>query len=151
MATEFEFPDDGMDPQVFMDEFGREIPNPNPIVIHLPSGLVNDFDRVRELIRYQLSAEAAAREEETFEDANDFDVPGDVFPVSPHEYDEDTEAADREALAVEAEREARAKAGKAREGEEPSSSKPRRRKADSQVDEDGVQPAQPPAGDDPAS
>lgn len=140
---ETEFPD-GMEPEVFMDSQGREIPNPNPIVIHLPSGPVTDFDRVRELIRRELSIEAAAREEETMEEANDFDVEGDMFPVSPHEYTEDTEKADLEALALEEERQKRAKAkGKP--------SKPAASAAEKNLEEDGVQPAQPDPGDTPAS
>lgn len=115
MATEFvrqfdeiEFPD-GMEPQVFMDSEGREIPNPNPIVINLPGGPVTEYDRVRELIARELSMQAALSGEESFEDANDFEVEGDIFPVSPHEYSEDTELADREALAAEQERAAKAK------------------------------------------
>lgn len=105
MATEFveDFPD-GMDPQVFMDLDGREVPNPNPIVIHLASGPVTDFDRVRELIRRELSIEAERNGEETMEEANDFDVEDDMFPVSAHEYTEDTEKADIEALAVHTQR-----------------------------------------------
>lgn len=140
---ETEFPD-GMEPEVFMDSQGREIPNPNPIVIHLPSGPVTDFDRVRELIRRELSIEAERNGEESIEEANDFEVEGDMFPVSPHEYDEDTEKADYEALAAEQERQKRSKARK----------KPSRPAADDaakEVDEDGVQPAQPDPGDTPAS
>lgn len=111
MATEFEFPD-GMDPQVFMDSEGREIPNPNPIVFHLPGQVVTEYDRVRELIARELAFQASVRGEETFDEANDFDVDDDMFPVSAHEYTEDTEAADREALAQEQERQARAKKAK---------------------------------------
>ena len=33
-------------------------------------------------------------EKETFEEANDFDVDDDIFPVSPHEYSEDQESSD---------------------------------------------------------
>lgn len=140
---EVEFPD-GMEPQVFMDSEGREIPNPNEIVIYLPSGPVTDYDRVRELIRRELSIEAAQREEESFEDANDFEVEGDLFPVSPHEYDEDTEKADFEALAAEQERQKRSKS-------EGKPSKPAAIDAEKKVGEDGVQPAQPDPGDDPES
>lgn len=140
---EIEFPDP-MQPEVFMDEEGREIPNPNPIVILLPSGPVNDYDRVRELIRRELSLEAERAGQETMEEANDFDVDGDMFPVSPHEYTEDTEQADLEALAAEQERQKRSKArGKP--------SKPAASAAEKNVDEDGVQPAQPDPGDTPAS
>lgn len=112
--SEFAFPEDGMDPKVFMDEQGREIPNPNPIVIYLPGGPVSDFDRVRELIRRELSIEAERAGMESIEDANDFDVDDDMFPVSPHEYAEETELADREALAVEQERQKRSSQDKKR-------------------------------------
>lgn len=130
MATEFQFPDDGLQPEVFMNEDGQEVPNPNPIVIYLPGGPVSDFDRVREILRRELSLEAAAREQETFEDANDFEVDGDMFPVSPHEYDEDTEAADREALQAEVERQKR------------SSSRQKKAKADKPVEDSSESPVQ---------
>lgn len=126
---EMEFPD-GLEPQVFMDSEGREIPNPNPIVIYLPSGPVTDFDRVRELIRRELSYQAALDGEETLEEANDFDVDGDMFPVSPHEYAEETEAADREALEAEVERQRRA------------SSRPKKPKADKPVEDSSESPVQ---------
>lgn len=119
---EFEFPDP-MEPKVFMDEFGREVPNPEPIVIYLPSGPVTEFDRVREIIRRELSLQMSEQGMETEEDANDFDVDGDIFPVSPHEYSEATEAADQEAFQAEAERDyqakkaAKAKKAKARQAE----------------------------------
>lgn len=108
-------PDDfepGMAPKVAMDDEGREIPDPTPIVIYLPSGPVTDYDRVRDIIRRELSIQARNEGLETEEEANDFEVDGDIFPVSPHEYDEATEAADREALAAEVERERKAKMAK---------------------------------------
>lgn len=113
-----QFPDPE-EPVVFMDSEGREVPNPEPIVIYLPSGPVSDYDRVREMIKRELSIEAARDGMETEEEANDFDVEGDMFPVSAHEYTEATEAADREAFELEAERQRRD-----RKKKKPSSGKP---------------------------
>lgn len=90
-----------------LDDQGREIPDPTPIVIRVRTGVISQFDQVRAFIRNELSRQAGAEGFETIDDANDFDVDDDLFPVSPHEYTADTEAADREALAA---AEARAKA-----------------------------------------
>lgn len=81
------------------NEFGQEIPDDTPIVINLP-GLapITGVDDIRQLIAQEFSRAARAAEMESFEDANDFDVEDDEFPVSPHEYDRDTELADLEAL-----------------------------------------------------
>lgn len=110
---EIEFPD-GMEPLVFMNDEGQEVPNPNPIVIHLAGTTVNDYDRVREIIRRELSMQMAEEGFETEEEANDFDVEDDMFPVGQAEYDEGTEAADKEAmqLEVQLEKERKAKKGK---------------------------------------
>lgn len=100
-SGEIEFPD-GMEPVVFMNDQGQEVPNPNPIVIHLAGTTVNDYDRVREIIRRELSMQMAEEGLETEEEANDFHVDDDMFPVGQAEYDEDTEAADKEAMELEA-------------------------------------------------
>lgn len=81
-----------------LDEQGREVLDDTPIVVHLRTGPVGDFDRIRQMIQDQLSAQARDQGMETLDEANDFDVDDDLFPVSPHEYAEGTEAADREAL-----------------------------------------------------
>lgn len=83
-----------------LDDQGREIPDNTPIVVRFRGRVVSQFDQVRAYIRNELSRQAASLEMETFEDANDFDVEDDLFPVSPHEYSADTEVADREALAA---------------------------------------------------
>lgn len=81
-----------------LDDEGREIPDNTPVVVRFRGRTISQFDQVRAYIRNELSRQAASLELETFEDANDFDVEDDLFPVSPHEYSADTEAADREAL-----------------------------------------------------
>lgn len=91
-----------------LDDQGREIPDDTPIVVHLSSGPVGDFDRIRAMIREQLSLQAENQGMETLEEANDFDVDDDMFPVSPHEYAEGTEKADLEALHAERARRASA-------------------------------------------
>lgn len=112
----------GTDPlAIALDDEGREIPDPTPIVIRVKNRQVTDFDQVRNFIRQELSAGAAASGRETMEEANDFDVDDELFPPSPHEYTEDTEAADREAIeVVKQRREAAAKAKKAKKLEPPS-------------------------------
>lgn len=79
------------------NEFGQEIPDDTPVMIHIKGRTISQFDEVREFIRRELR-EHQTGEVETFEDANDFDVPDDLFPVSAAEYSEDTEAADREVI-----------------------------------------------------
>lgn len=81
-----------------LDNEGREIPDNTPLVVRFRGRTISQFDQVRAYIRNELSRQAEALEMESFEDANDFQVDDDLFPVSPHEYSEDTEAADREAL-----------------------------------------------------
>lgn len=81
------------------NEFGQEIPDDTPVVIHIKGQTISQFDQVREFIRRELR-EHQTGEIETFEDANDFDVEDDLFPVSAAEYTEDTEAADREVIAA---------------------------------------------------
>lgn len=81
-----------------LNEFGQEIPDDTPVVIHFRGRTVSQFDQVREYIRSELSRQASGLGMETLEEANDFDVEDDLFPVSAHEYDRDTEEADLEAL-----------------------------------------------------
>lgn len=84
-----------------LNEFGQEIPDDTPVVINLPGvGQVNMLDDVKKFIDIYMSQRAAAEGMETIEDANDFEVDDDLFPVSPHEYDKETELADLEALQV---------------------------------------------------
>lgn len=81
-----------------MNEFGQEVPNDEPVVIRFKGRCISQFDEVRAYIRRELSANRADAGAETFDEANDFEVDGDPFPVSAHEYEQDTEDADREVL-----------------------------------------------------
>lgn len=101
-----------------LNDKGQEIPDPTPVVIRIRGRVISEFDQVRAFIRNELSRQAGQADLETLEEANDFDVEDDLFPVSPHEYTADTEAADREALRAAARaREVKVKA-------QPSSGKP---------------------------
>jgi len=82
-----------------MDAEGREIPDDTPVVIRIKGNVISQFDEVRAFIRRELR-EHQSGEIETFEEANDFDVEDDLFPVGAAEYAEDTEAADREVIAA---------------------------------------------------
>lgn len=68
------------------DEFGREIPDDRPMV--LPSGFRRPetlAEQVQRLVRSHVSRMAADRGDETFEEAEDFDVGEDVEPSTPYE------------------------------------------------------------------
>lgn len=81
-----------------LNEFGQEVPDDTPVVIRFRGKVVTQFDQVRDFIRRELSANRVDAGAESFEEANDFDVDDDLFPLSPNEYTEDTEAADLETL-----------------------------------------------------
>lgn len=56
-----------------LDEHGREINNPKPLVI-VPDSRPTLQDRIKRCIREELSAVAKDNRFETFEEANDFDI-----------------------------------------------------------------------------
>lgn len=70
-----------------LDENGHEIPDPKPLT--LPSGFKRPetlAEQVQRLVRTSISAEAAARGEETFEESEDFEIPDDPDdPTTPYE------------------------------------------------------------------
>lgn len=73
------------------DSDGRELPDPVPLAPpvgwHAQPSM---FEHMREMIRGEaLRAYAEAQGDESFEDAQDFDVDDDDFPQSPHEGDFD--------------------------------------------------------------
>lgn len=69
---------------VFIDDLGREIPDPRPMAPPIgyqkPLSMV---DLVRQQIQREMALYASHREAETFEDADDFDV-GDADDMDPH-------------------------------------------------------------------
>lgn len=68
------------------DEYGREIPDPRPIAVpanwQRPLSL---HDQIKRFIRTEMSRSAEDSGEESFEDADDFDVDEDPDPFSPYE------------------------------------------------------------------
>lgn len=73
---------------MFLDEKGREIPNPNPLEI--PAGFKRPdtlAEQVRRLVKSSLLAEQAQDQGfETFEESEDFEIDDDMFdPSSPYE------------------------------------------------------------------
>lgn len=82
-----------------LNDKGQEIPDDTPIVIHIKNRRIAKFDDVRAFIRAELSNAARMAGEETFEEANDFDIDGDpIDPSTPYEYSADQELADLETL-----------------------------------------------------
>lgn len=73
------------------DEHGREILDQTPISISVP--FQTDRDRIREMIRREISQHAQDTGMETFEEANDFEVDNDdsYDPSSPWEEQFDPE------------------------------------------------------------
>lgn len=83
-------------PQPRLDEKGREIPDNEPIVIRVRQRTIQQFDHIKAYIRRELSEAAGAGQFETFDEANDFDVPDEEIRHSPHEYSEEQEVRERE-------------------------------------------------------
>lgn len=81
-------------PYPYLDEYGREVLDPNPAAMPLgfkrPESLA---DTIRRLIRHEVSQAAQESGDETFEDADDFDVDDDpADPSTPYEMNFDQEA-----------------------------------------------------------
>lgn len=69
----------------YIDENYHEVPNPQPeelIVSKRPPSLQEQIQR---LIKVQLSQEMGQQGAETWEEANDFDIPEEVDPISGYE------------------------------------------------------------------
>lgn len=75
------------------DEHGREIPDPTPVARALGLGpRASTLDEIRAAIGL-IDRERAMSGEETFEEADDFDVEEDFDPVSPWEISADNDQA----------------------------------------------------------
>lgn len=96
MATEF-IPETPTLPQ--LDAAGREVPDQTPIVLRVRGVQISQYDQIKAFVRRELSDAARGVGAETFEEANDFDVPDDEIRHSPHEYTEEQQARDEEAIA----------------------------------------------------
>lgn len=75
-----------------LDEMGREVPDPTPVAlpVRLRAG-VSMVDEVRQAIRQELSQAAEAAGDESFEEADDFEVDDDPMPYSRFEHDAELE------------------------------------------------------------
>lgn len=73
-----------------MEINGREYPNPipreAPIGVDRPPTL---REQIQRCMRIELSKQVASQQMETFEEANDFNIPGDELPRSKYELMED--------------------------------------------------------------
>lgn len=88
-----------MPPITKFDEHGRELPDPTPL--ELPAGLKRPEslqESIRRMIRTDFSAYAESHGEDTWEEANDFDVDEDEAEIFPthHELAEEVIDAQRE-------------------------------------------------------
>lgn len=81
-----------------LDDHGREIPDDTPITINVARRKISKFDDVRDFIRSELSNASRNAGAESFDEANDFDIPEDPAMNSPWEYSADQEAEDLEAI-----------------------------------------------------
>lgn len=71
---------------------GSETLDDTPVAIPLRiKKLANDTNRIRDIIRQEMSRAAEAQGLETFEESDDFDVGDDFDPTSPYELDFDQE------------------------------------------------------------
>lgn len=71
----------------YIDKQGREVLDPVPMAPPVDLKAPSELDRVRRLIREELSRKAEEHGEETFEEADDFEVGDDYDPTSPYEYE----------------------------------------------------------------
>lgn len=71
----------------YFDSQGRERPNPQPVEIPLHMRREVSIDeKMKQIIRTQMSIEAARNQQETFEEANDFDIDDDDEDIlTPYE------------------------------------------------------------------
>nr|QJB20079.1 MAG: hypothetical protein [Microvirus sp.] len=74
------------DPMPRLDNYGSEVPDPQPIAVNVKvKRLMNDSDRMRTIIRQELSRAAQEEGAESFEEADDFNVDDEYDPTSPYE------------------------------------------------------------------
>lgn len=81
-----------------LNEQGQEIPDDTPIVLRVRGVAISQYDQIRAYVRRELSDQARGMGAETFEEANDFDVDDETIHHAPHEYTEEQEMRDLEAI-----------------------------------------------------
>lgn len=68
-----------------LDERGREICDDTPAAVPVRISRVSEVDRVRYIVREMMSRQAELEGNESFDEADDFDVGDDDFPENPFE------------------------------------------------------------------
>lgn len=68
-----------------LDKNGHEQLDPDPVFVDVTPRPPSLKEQIQRLMRAELSAQAAAQQHETFEEADDFDVDEDPDPVSAYE------------------------------------------------------------------
>lgn len=67
------------------DQFGREIPDPTPELVHTELGKALTMrEQIQRVLRTELADQMAAQNMETFEEFMDFDIDEDPEPVQPY-------------------------------------------------------------------
>lgn len=75
--------------EALISEDGLELLNPNPLVVDIGPKRLTLQDQIRRILKHEISKSAYKEGLETFEEANDFDVPDeDPEPLSGFEYEE---------------------------------------------------------------
>lgn len=67
-----------------LDEKGHEVPNPKPTDLDVGLRPPSLQEQIQRLVRTELSKQVQDQGAETFEEANDLDVPEDDDPISPY-------------------------------------------------------------------
>lgn len=67
-----------------IDDNGYEIPNPVPTDLDVGLRPPSLQEQIQRLVRNELSQQMATQGAETFEEANDFEMPEDEDPISPY-------------------------------------------------------------------
>lgn len=68
-----------------LDYLGREIPDEKPLAVPVQVRRVSEVDRVRYIVREMMSRQAMDSGEESFDEADDFDVGDDDAMEQPYE------------------------------------------------------------------
>lgn len=68
----------------YIDENGLEVPNPRPNEVSVGLRPPSLMEQIQRLVRINLSQEMQKQGAETFDEADDFDIPEDEDPISPY-------------------------------------------------------------------
>lgn len=69
----------------YIDDNYHEVPNPRPEEIIVSKRPPSLQEQIQRLVRTELSNQVASQGAETWEEANDFDIPEEIDPISGYE------------------------------------------------------------------